>query len=113
MTKNLQRASTLLDQETKAILSGNIAQLERLHRRKEPLLSQLETDTHPYEADQVRLMQGKANRNARLLKAMIEGIEDAHALLVRVNELRSDETYSRDGARTCMTPPQRKLQHKA
>lgn len=111
MSKTLKRISTLLDQEAKAIKSADVARLERLHQRKEPLISHLESQRH--DRSQVKEMQEKADRNAQLLKAMIDGVKDARSLLARINDQSSDVTYSRGGVRTSMTPPKRRLQHKA
>ena len=94
-TLNLIR--DIFEEERRMILSGRLADLERMRGRKERALSALTSLRNP---DGLKVAQVLAKRNAALLDAAAQGVR---AALRRVREIRSQagsfQTYSRDGER--------------
>lgn len=107
MSKAKQQLINLFQIERKAISACDIAQLERITKRKERLFQALEQVGAEQDFQQVRV---HAQRNARLIEAMMQGIADAKRLLEAKG---GDETYARNGGRVALTPPAGRLYRKA
>lgn len=94
----------VLDRERAAILSGRFDTLERLVPEKERLADRLARKgaDHP-ELDRLR---ARAERNARLLEAMRNGLNDARAQLNALRGTTQDlQTYDATGRKTNLGAP--------
>jgi|GEM_PF-1691355 len=113
---DLTRMVTLLAQENRALKQADMPGLIRLAPRKEALLARLEGSEPGRGNSESTLLESvrrDAARNARLFEATLRGLRDAHALIDRYKGQRGDQTYARDGGRSCVDPPRRTLERRA
>jgi len=87
----------LLDDERKAVLSGNLDSMAELLERKEDLIDTL-AEIDASQATPIYELQTKLARNQMLLNGALQGIRRASARLAAVRKVRRTlETYGEDG----------------
>lgn len=109
---NTRRMLALLEQERRALHEADLAQLARLMPRKVALLERLERE--PVD-DAVSLAQVRdaAQRNAGLLRALIDGVGAARRLIADLQTGAQGSTYRPDGVRARLDPKAGSLQRRA
>jgi flagellar biosynthesis/type III secretory pathway chaperone len=110
--RDTRRMLALLEQERRALQVSDLAQLQRLAPRKEATLARLERPNNA-DADGIRQVRQRAQRNARLFAALIDGIRDARHLIECARNGGRGKTYGRDGARAALDPPTGTLHRRA
>ncbi len=102
--------AVLQDEET-AILSGNFAALEELTTAKLALCAQVK-ESEPDPADLQRISTAIL-RNAALLKAASEGINDARRTILSLRNLGETKCYGHDGSQVTIRDSPKRLERKA
>lgn len=89
----------LLDQERQALLAGDLERIGRLLSLKENLIDRLNA-LQIIDADRLKLVQGKVNRNQTLLNSAMEGIQAVANRMAELRKVRQSlETYDQAGKR--------------
>lgn len=91
----------LLDQAHRALLSGDLAQLDRLA----PQLAAQETVPFAMDAATAGRLRQKASRNARLLQASLAGLRAARGRLLAMAGGADLTTYDAQGRKATLTAP--------
>ncbi|CAN0577536.1 unnamed protein product [Ectocarpus sp. 12 AP-2014] len=104
----------LLDAERRALVAGNLEELSRLHETKETVITQLNA-LDRIEAEQLKDVRVKMNRNQELLTSAMEGIRAVADRMAELRRLRQSlSTYDRAGKRHQIpTPTEQKLEKRA
>ena len=107
---SIDALSRLLDEERRALLSGDVAAFDRIAARKDAALARLEAQMADHQARSPGAMSGhglenaleslrtKASLGSDLLAAALDGLRDARALMTALREARHD-TYTAYGGR--------------
>ncbi|MGR3805989.1 flagellar biosynthesis protein FlgN [Marinibacterium profundimaris] len=110
----IEELDQLLDAERRALVSGELEELARLHDTKERLVSGLST-LDRMEAAELKDLRDKMTRNQALLDSAMEGIRSVAERMAELRRLRQSlSTYDRDGKRRQYeTPTEQKLEKRA
>ncbi|MGR3514787.1 MAG: hypothetical protein ACU0GG_18665 [Paracoccaceae bacterium] len=103
--KIFSQLEQLLQEEQKALLSGDFSALETLAERKEALLELLISSSPHLPKNSFQILRDKALKNEALLNSAKRGLQ---AALVRVrlsNDSTPQTTYSKNGERRAMSKP--------
>lgn len=95
MSRASKKLIDLLDAERKALLGGDLPAAIALTERKEVLAAKLEAEAP--DADAVRAVQVRAQRNAALLAAALKGAQAAREKITAILEAKPFTTYGSDG----------------
>lgn len=104
----------LLDDERRALLSGELDKIARLHDRKTKLIDDLnELDLRDQE--QIRDLSRKVGRNQELLTSALDGIRAVARRLAAVRHVREHlDTYDAEGKKsTISTGVKKELEKRA
>jgi flagellar biosynthesis/type III secretory pathway chaperone len=102
----------LLEDERRALLSGDLMALSSIADRKEALAQQL-SGTKPAGPELVALRR-KAERNAELLEAATKGLRSVTRRLAEIQRANGPlETYGQDGTRHTLGAGRGSLEKKA
>jgi flagellar biosynthesis/type III secretory pathway chaperone len=97
---------SLLDDERKALLSGQLDRIAQLHDRKSELIDALNALDRK-EQEKVEQLSDKVTRNQELLNAAMEGIRSVAQRLAAVRQVREQlETYDAEGRKTSIRTQQ-------
>lgn len=110
----IEELDQLLDSERRALVSGNLDDLSRLHDRKESLISSLNA-LDRLEANALSNVREKMSRNQTLLSNAMEGIRAVADRMAELRRVRQNlSTYDRDGKRHQIpTSTEQKLEKRA
>lgn len=98
--KLIDRLDSLLEDERRALLTGNLEAIGLLLRRKEALIDALNDLTPRAEAG-LQALQGKVARNQALLDGALQGIRTVAGRMAAFRRIRrSLETYDAEGRKT-------------
>ena len=99
----LDRMDSLLDEERKALLDGDLEAIGALLTRKEALIDALSA-IGPDAGQGVASLQGKVMRNQALLDGALQGIRTVAARLSDLRRIRrSLETYDSRGRKSSIS----------
>lgn len=94
-----ERILKLLDQERRVILNGPLSELTALVERREAALAEVLAAESEVPQAFVMALKTRADRNARLLQASVEGVKAATSELAKIEESRDKlRTYTAEGA---------------
>lgn len=111
-TQDLRRLLKLMEHEHAALCRADLPMLEQLMPRKLDLLARIESAV-PAPTPLLERVGKAASRNARLFEALIGGLHEARLLIVALRDGARGQTYTRDGVRALLEPPQGTLQRRA
>ncbi|PZX47217.1 hypothetical protein LY56_00512 [Roseinatronobacter thiooxidans] len=111
MTAPTTQLHALLKEEEAAVLSGKYDQLEALAQAKQRAVQALDTATLPRAM--LRSLHDRLRRNAALLGAAAQGVQDAKAALAQLRAGQQTHLYHQDGTSKTMQPIANRLEHKA
>lgn len=100
--RRLKEALSLLEEERKLLLRGDLAGLFRFEARRARLVAMLPSIPRPaLEANEslVKKVRDTARRNARLLEAFIEGVRAAETRIRALTGGKALGAYREDGSR--------------
>jgi flagellar biosynthesis/type III secretory pathway chaperone len=87
----------LLDEERKALLSGELDKIARLHDRKSKLIDEL-NQLDMQDQERMRTLSLKVGRNQELLNSALDGIRSVARRLAAVRRVRENlDTYDAQG----------------
>lgn len=87
----------LLDDERRALLTGELDKISRLHERKTKLIDELNT-LDLKDQEKLRSLSEKVGRNQELLNSALDGIRAVARRLAAVRRVRENlETYDAKG----------------
>ncbi|WP_099828061.1 hypothetical protein [Oceaniglobus indicus] len=109
--RNANRLEQVLDEERRALLSGDLTSLASILRRKETLLARLEKD--PPASARLDVLRRAADQNQALARAARDGINTVRMRLDEVGRNTPAETYGADGRRTQIITPRHTLAKRA
>lgn len=96
-TRIIESLDTILEQERRALLAGEITALKSLMTEKERLMDALNALAH-HPLSNLTAIQGKLTRNQALLDATLQGIRTVAARLAAHRRIRrSMDTYDQHG----------------
>lgn len=97
LQNTLKSLNTLLENERRALLSGNLDQIELLLSQKEKLVGQI-NGMAVAPSDQVATVQGKMARNQLLLESAMSGIRAIAERIEILHQARKSlQTYNARG----------------
>ena len=110
MTK-IEEVLTLLEDERQALVSGDLAALDPLLRRKEALAVRLK-DFSGADVRTLARVSRLSARNGDLLAAARRGLERAEAQIGGLRTGMAQTTYDRDGSKRPMSRLPGRVEHK-
>lgn len=106
-----------LEKERDAIMSGDFEALGVLIGDRESLVDQLENDLSPDDVPEIKTiesLQAKARRNAKLIRAAIDGVSAANKQIAEIEAAHSKlSTYSENGQIRDVLKPRNTVTKKA
>ena len=97
----LERIDEQLDLERQEILLGNLEAIEPMIAEREAMVAELENNLSRKDVSsigEIENLQSKARRNAKLIRAAIEGIASANKRVAEIEAAHSRlSTYSAEG----------------
>ena len=97
----LERIDEQLDLERQEILLGNLEAIEPMIAEREVMVAELENTLSRKDVSsigEIENLQSKARRNAKLIRAAIEGIASANKRVAEIEAAHSKlSTYSAEG----------------
>ena len=107
-SRRIRRILSLLEQERRLLLSGQLDGLEALTRAMEGELAGLEAaaSDSPEDSGMLDELRARASRNLALAEGSRRGLKTAARLVRQVHEGPPDlKTYSRDGGTLVLSNP--------
>lgn len=93
----IEALDELLDEERRALLTGELDKIARLHERKTQLIDDLNT-LDLKDQDRLRSLSEKVGRNQDLLNSALDGIRAVARRLAAVRRVKENlDTYDANG----------------